>query len=105
MDHTAIAVIDHSRTPIPDDWHVDDANKIIKQKVVENFDVRHLQRLPLGTSYVDQVAHVKALLARPPLRFQDVALCLDQTGVGAPVGDLFEAGGLKPIRVTFTASK
>jgi hypothetical protein len=54
-------------------------------------------------SYVEQVQRVKMLLARPPLHREVVPLCLDQTGVGAPVGDLFEARGLKPIRIIFTS--
>ena len=65
--------------------------------------MRHLQRLPLGMSYPEQVARVRELLARSPLSHHDVDVCLDQTGCGAPVGDLVEAAGLKPVRITFTA--
>jgi hypothetical protein len=69
---------------------------------VERFDVRHLERIPLGTSYPDVVAHATALMDRPPLRF-DADLLIDETGVGRAVGDIFEDAGLKPIRVTITA--
>lgn len=102
-DYTAVAVIDHSRTPLPDDWHVDEVACRIRQRVDERFDVRHLQRLPLGTPYPEQVARIRDLFTRPPLRGGDVPLCIDQTGVGAPVGDLFEADGLRPVRITFTS--
>ena len=53
--------------------------------------------------YPEQVARVRELLARSPLSHHDVDVCLDQTGCGAPVGDLVEAAGLKPVRITFTA--
>ncbi|HUH08761.1 MAG TPA: hypothetical protein VML96_13255, partial [Egibacteraceae bacterium] len=65
-----------------------------------SFDVRHLERLPLGTSYVDQVRHVRQLLLTAPLR--GARLVLDQTGVGRPVADLFRAAGLRPELVTIT---
>jgi hypothetical protein len=52
------------------------------------YDVRHLERLKLGTSYPDQVKHVKQLLERPQLQGK-VKLVLDFTGVGRPVADMF----------------
>ncbi|MFZ5781747.1 MAG: hypothetical protein ACOY4R_16270 [Pseudomonadota bacterium] len=75
-----------------------------EREEVETFDVRHLARLPLGLSYVDQVAEVRRLLGRPPLR-GNAELVIDETGVGRPVGDLFEDAGLSPTRVTITAGE
>jgi hypothetical protein len=72
------------------------------EQIGETFDVRHLQRLPLGLSYVEQVQHVKQLLARPPL-CAGCDLIIDETGVGRAVGDIFEDAGLRPTRVTITA--
>jgi hypothetical protein len=66
-------------------------------------DVRHLERLPLQMSYVDQVAHVASLLRRPPLDRVRPDLLVDQTGVGRPVVDMFRRAGLRPIGVTITA--
>ncbi|EAQ34554.1 hypothetical protein NB311A_06036 [Nitrobacter sp. Nb-311A] len=71
-------------------------------KVSEHFDVRHLQRLPLGLSYVDQVAEVRRLLARPPLK-DGCKFTIDSTGVGRAVGDLFNDAGMNPTQVTITA--
>jgi hypothetical protein len=66
------------------------------------YDVRHLQRLPLGMSYPAIVHDVATMLERPPLR--GVAeLVIDETGVGRAVGDIFVQSGLKPTRVTITA--
>lgn len=59
----------------------------------------HLERLPLGTSYVAVVASVAELLARPPL-WGCTQLVLDATGVGKPVRDMFVARGLRPRAIT-----
>jgi hypothetical protein len=53
-----------------------------------NYDVRHLQRYPLGTSYPAIVSDVCSLLARAPLH-ERVQLIVDGTGVGRAVVDLF----------------
>lgn len=68
----------------------------------EEFLVRYLRRLPLGMSYVDQVRDVANLLTREPLSIK-TPLVIDETGVGRPVGDLFNTLGLHPTRVTITA--
>lgn len=69
---------------------------------VVRIDVRHLERLPLRTSYVDVVEHVRGMLKRSPLNFPRAELVLDQTGVGRPVVDMFRRAGLRPIGVTIT---
>jgi hypothetical protein len=51
------------------------------------YDVRHLERFPLGTSYTEVVDRVVRLLSTPPLRGQ-CELVVDATGVGSPVVDL-----------------
>ena len=65
------------------------------------YNVRHLERLKLGTSYVAQASYVFELLNTAPLR--DATLVVDQTGVGRPVVDIFRQAGVKPIGVTITA--
>jgi hypothetical protein len=66
-------------------------------------DVRHLERLPLRTSYPDQVAHIGALLRRAPLVSPSASLVVDMTGVGRPVVDILRRAGLRPTGVTITA--
>ncbi|MGI8838660.1 MAG: hypothetical protein ACR2H4_18755 [Pyrinomonadaceae bacterium] len=58
------------------------------------YHCRHLERFKLGTSYPDQVARVRALCLREPLRSNKPRLAVDQTGVGAAVVDLFRRGEL-----------
>jgi hypothetical protein len=64
------------------------------------YQVRHLERLPLGTSYPAVVAHVGRLLAKLPARTE---LAIDLTGVGRPVFDLFVYAGIQPVGVLITA--
>lgn len=65
------------------------------------FQVGHLERLPLGTSYPNVVAHVVGLLARPEIRSK-CELVIDFTGVGRPVFDMFRVQGISPVGVTIT---
>jgi hypothetical protein len=62
------------------------------------FQVGHLARLPLGTTYPAVVSHVVQLLAR----FPDATLTIDATGVGKPVADMFVYAGVNPRLVMIT---
>ena len=55
------------------------------------FQVGHLERLPLGTSYPAIVAHVGRLMTKLPGRPE---LVIDYTGVGRPVFDMFVYSGI-----------
>src|SRR5262245_574995 len=103
-DPTAISVLHHTITPL-ETWTTvrkPSGGGILTQDVVELFDIRHLERIPLGTSYLEVVERVAALLNRPPLKFV-AELIIDDTGVGRAVGDIFDDASLNPIRVTITA--
>jgi hypothetical protein len=103
-DPSALSVIHHRRVPLETWTEVVKPNGTgtLRQDIEETFDVVHLERLPLQMSYVDQVDYVTEALARSPLN-SHADFVLDQTGCGAPVGDLFDHAGLKPIRVVITA--
>ncbi len=60
--------------------------------------VRHLQRFPLGTSYLDIVDRVMTIRAA----LKNCPLVIDATGVGAAVLDMFYSLGIIPIAVTIT---
>jgi len=47
-DYTAVAAMHHTRVPV-DDWDFNENSGELRQKVLERFAVRGLQRLPLGT--------------------------------------------------------
>jgi hypothetical protein len=95
MDPTAVAVIEHRKTF----KHHHSGN--YRKQTSERFDVRHLQRLPLGLSYPSIVAEVGRLAARPPI--VGCEIIVDATGVGRPVADLLDVAGLRSTRVTITA--
>jgi hypothetical protein len=100
IDPTAICVLNHRVVPV-DKWTPYPKRKQWKQDRVESFHVRHLERLPLGMAYPAQIQHVAMLLTLPPLD-AGATLVIDETGVGRAVGDMFDAAGLAPQRVTIT---
>jgi hypothetical protein len=94
-DPTAIAILEHRHAFR--EWARGGADQF-----EDTFDVRHLQRLPLGLSYPAVVQEVAMLLARPPL-VGNCELVVDETGVGRAVCDLFDTAGMKPTRVSITS--
>src|SRR5262249_43182914 len=65
------------------------------------FQVGHLERLPLNTSYLQIVSHVMRQMARPPLAGKS-ELVIDHSSVGRTVFDLFVGRGITPVGVTIT---
>ncbi|MDB4914768.1 MAG: hypothetical protein JWM95_2412 [Gemmatimonadetes bacterium] len=66
------------------------------------YELVHLDRVPLGTSYPAVVDHVGSLLWRPPLRGR-AQLVVDATGVGVPIVDLLRQAGMQPHPITITS--
>jgi hypothetical protein len=68
------------------------------------YHARHLQRFPLGTPYPAIVSSVARMLQLPPLSDARPRLAVDETGVGAPVVDLFRQAELNatlhPVHIT-----
>jgi len=68
------------------------------------YHARHLQRFELGTPYPTIVAAVARMLQLPPLKDETPRLAVDETGVGAPVVDLFRQAALNatlyPVHIT-----
>ena len=67
----------------------------------QRYDLRHLERVRLGTSFVDVVTRVNSLMTAAPLYGRTV-LVLDATGVGLPVLDQFRHSGATPVAVSIT---
>jgi hypothetical protein len=61
------------------------------------YHVRHLQRIPLGTTYPVQVQTVKKIMDKLE---GNKTLVIDQTGVGRAVFDMFNATGMRPIGIS-----
>jgi hypothetical protein len=64
------------------------------------FQVGHLERVPLGTSYPAIAHHVRRLYSGFP---SSTEVVLDATGLGGPVYEIFVGVGLSPIGVMITA--
>jgi Terminase RNaseH-like domain len=86
VDPTAIAVV----------------QRIANANGKPTFRCGHLERLPLATPYPGVVQHVRRLVSKEPFLGHS-ELVLDLTGVGRPVADLFQAEGLRPVKVSITA--
>ncbi len=74
--------------------------RLVSEETTTHLDVRHLERLPLGTSYVAVAERVQALMAAPALA--EATLVVDATGVGRPVVDLLRAASLELTAATIT---
>jgi hypothetical protein len=89
QDYTAICVTERIQPRV--DWLWD--GLVPTPPAV--YHCRHLERLPLGTSYPDIAAHIRAMLLRPPLCERETYMAIDATGVGRPVVDWFRRARLR----------
>jgi hypothetical protein len=99
IDPSAICALNYK--VIPGEHVRDEKNRVLRQTKIERFLVRHLERLPLGMPYPQQIEHVANLLGREPL--VGATFALDFTGCGRPVADQFERAGLRPQKILITA--
>ena len=81
----------------PDVW----AN-VVRRETIVLHHVRHIERVPLGTSYPDVVEIVRHRVTGLPKMPREPQLVVDATGVGRPVLDLMRRAGLDPFGVTIT---
>jgi hypothetical protein len=92
QDYTAICILERK-----------DATVLKPRPHVERaYELRYLQRPPLGTKYTTIVAQVIGLLDRAPLHRRTTPLVVDRTGVGRGVVDMFTAAGVRPRAITIT---
>jgi hypothetical protein len=108
-DPTAICVLETKSAIVPD-WAWSGPRFELPRLLAEHkayvspFNVVHLERLPLGMSYPEQVLFVASLIGREPL--ENPQTCIDFTGVGRPVYDLFQAARVPGIvGISITAGK
>ena len=66
------------------------------------FDLRHLERIELNTSFTEVVDRVQELVNTAPLYLAST-LIVDATGLGHPVLDLLLSRGLSPVAVCITS--
>ena len=80
QDYTALVVCEYFR---PDG------------DTLQHYHLRHLERVPLGTSYPVIVSRVQTILAAEALQ-QRCTLVVDATGVGQAVVDMLRQAGMYP---------
>lgn len=105
-DYTAICVVQRDDTPPITEGAL---NRFMteghapRERTEAVYQVRHLERLPLGTPYPEQVERVSQIAATvnalDALRKRDrrARLVVDQTGVGRPVVDMLRKAGHKAL--------
>jgi hypothetical protein len=91
-DHTALALIQHGEAL--GDWN----SATLQCARFEVYDLRLLERLPLGTSYMDVTARIRRITAHPELRGR-ITVVVDATGVGAPVLEMLRQAGISSMIV------
>lgn len=91
-DPAAIAVVERYSPP-PPEWH----DLPIRRPL--EYHLRHLERLPLGTSYPMVVQKASGMLARLN-RMGGCELVVDATGLGEPVVDMLIDAGIPVVAVT-----
>lgn len=76
-----------------------EASKPIFEK---HYTVRHIDRLPIGTPYPEQVRQIAGLVRQIKQQGGSSTLVVDQTGVGRPVLDMLKTADLNPRAITIT---
>ena len=97
-DFTAITVIERGQRPTGRHKKVTNADGSVRypQEYESTYHVRHLERLPRGTPYPQQVERVTRLIEQTRRTTGlEPRLVVDQTGVGRPVVDMLRAAGHK----------
>lgn len=107
-DATALAVVERHRPVVVAhghlfEWEIKQARKEAADMPVR-LDLRHLERIPLGTSYPRQVEIIMARLRHPALR--GARTYIDATGVGRPVLQSLKRQGARNLHgITITGAQ
>jgi len=92
QDYTALAILEQLEQLEQEQAATVEGSRAAKK--ISHYHIRRLERTR-GTPYPEVVARVKEIMGK----LEGAALVIDQTGVGAPVVDMFNQAALKPIGV------
>ena len=97
-DYSALSILEVVKTTLV---HTDPIRRLEKHLVEgkPNYNLRYLERLPVGMAYPDQVERVCEIMRNSVFRKRNRHLVIDVTGVGRPIFDLFAKGSMAPIAV------
>lgn len=101
IDPTAIAVIEQLVQVTPASWR----NNHKGTRGTPRLNVRHLERLKLGTPYPEQVVHVCRMVQSDPLNQPGLlrGVYVDRTGIGRAIVEMFDRKrlpGLEAVTIT-----
>jgi hypothetical protein len=96
-DYTAISITEKVLLPTGTyssepyfDWDTQRTRWHSVEQGKPEYRLRHLERPPLGTSYVDVVERILELLGSLAKLDKELVLAVDTTGVGRPVADMLK---------------
>lgn len=72
-----------------------------EDRYISRYNLTYLERVPLGTTYPDQVADIKQKLENPQLQGR-TTLLVDMTGVGVAIYQMMREVKLEPVGITIT---
>jgi len=79
----------HAQVPDANGNIKSDVTADVKPRMETVYTIRSIERLPLGTSYVDVASHIRDVLVRlRRFRTETPDVLIDATGVGQPVVDI-----------------
>lgn len=95
-DFTAISVLEVIEAPIVE------LNKLVPRvpDYEIRYDLRYVERLPLGQDYLAIVQQISTIVNTAPIR--GCTLAVDYSGVGRPVFTMLQEAGLRPIGIQIT---
>lgn len=98
-DHSALVIAEMRR------YATGARSAVTLDYVYENrFEIRHVERIPLGMKYSDLASYVAGVLETPELRQWPCDLVMDATGVGDAVLEMMKGARLRaqivPVRIT-----
>jgi hypothetical protein len=79
------------------------AEKLGKRSAAK-YEIVHLERLPLGTTYIDVIRAVEDMLDLAGIR-KNATLVIDRTGVGNAIVDFFAYRRMDPRGITITSGR
>lgn len=93
QDPSAISIIEWRRRGTGE-WSID-GSKVSTENAVDSMVLKHIERIPLTTIYVDVASHVIGITQREPLA-GNVTITVDRNGVGQGLVDLLRRHGVRP---------
>ena len=104
QDYTAITVLQRKEIVEPQNCSLSEYDPGLQMSafIVDTYELRHLERPAIGTSYLEIVKRITRVMHAPELT-DNAILLVDATGCGRPVVDMLKGEGLQPlIAITIT---